>query len=280
MPQTREHIFLAQQVGVRNLVVFLNKCDAVKDPELLDLVELEVRDLLKSYGFPGDKVPVIRGSASKGLQEDRAWVPKIIELMDAVDRTLPVPQRAVDKPFLMAIEDKFSIAGRGVVVTGRIEQGIVKVGEEIEVVGLGTRSRTVITGIEMFKKALNEGRAGDNVGLLLKATALNDVDRGQVVARPSSISPHTKFKARVYMFTREEGGRNTAFLSGYRPQFYFRTTDVTGMATLPDRQMVMPGDNVTLEIELILPVALANGLRFAIREGGRSVGVGVVTELR
>jgi elongation factor Tu len=280
MPQTREHILLARQVGVPSIVVFLNKCDAVEDEELLELVELEVRELLTSYGFPGDEVPVIRGSALKALEEDEKWVGKIEELMKAVDEYVPMPERAVDKPFLMPIEDIFSISGRGTVVTGRIERGIVKVGEEMEIVGFTPTFKTVITGVEMFKKLLDEGQAGDNVGLLLRGTKKDEVERGQVVAKKGSITPHTKFRAEVYVLTKEEGGRHTPFFNGYRPQFYFRTTDVTGSATLPEGvEMVMPGDNVALEITLITPVALEKGLRFAIREGGRTVGAGTVTEI-
>jgi elongation factor Tu len=280
MPQTREHILLARQVGVPYIVVFLNKCDAVEDPELLDLVELEVRDLLKSYQFPGDEIPVIRGSALKAMEDDPAWVKKIDELMDAVDSYIPIPERAIDKPFLMPIEDIFSISGRGTVVTGRIERGIVKVGEEMEIVGFKPTFNTVITGVEMFKKLLDEGRAGDNVGLLLRGTKKEEVERGQVVAKKGSITPHTKFKAEIYVLTKEEGGRHTPFFKGYRPQFYFRTTDVTGSAELPEGvEMVMPGDNVSLAIELITPVALEKGLRFAIREGGRTVGAGTVAEI-
>jgi elongation factor Tu len=280
MPQTREHILLARQVGVPYMVVFLNKCDAVEDPELLDLVELEVRDLLKSYGFPGDEVPVIRGSALEAMNDDPKWTAKIEELMEAVDSYIPIPERVVDKPFLMPIEDIFSISGRGTVVTGRIERGIVKVGEEMEIVGFTPTAKTVITGVEMFKKLLDEGRAGDNVGLLLRGTKKEEVERGQVVAKPGSIKPHTKYKAEVYVLTKEEGGRHTPFFKGYRPQFYFRTTDVTGSAELPSGvEMVMPGDNVALEITLITPVALEKGLRFAIREGGRTVGAGTVAEI-
>jgi len=280
MPQTREHVLLARQVGVPYIVVFLNKCDAVEDPELLDLVELEVRDLLTKYEFPGDEIPVIRGSALKGMEDDPAWVAKINELMDAVDNYIPVPPRAIDKPFLMPIEDIFSISGRGTVVTGRIERGIVKVGEEMEVVGFTPTFKTVITGVEMFKKLLDEGQAGDNVGLLLRGTKKEEVERGQVIAKTGSIKPHTKFKAEIYVLTKEEGGRHTPFFKGYRPQFYFRTTDVTGSAELPEGvEMVMPGDNVSLAIELITPVALEKGLRFAIREGGRTVGAGTVAEI-
>jgi elongation factor Tu len=280
MPQTREHILLARQVGVPYIVVFLNKCDAVEDAELLDLVELEVRDLLKSYQFPGDEIPVIRGSALKAMDDDPEWVKKIDELMEAVDNYIPIPERVVDKPFLMPIEDIFSISGRGTVVTGRIERGIVKVGEEMEIVGFTPTAKTVITGVEMFKKLLDEGRAGDNVGLLLRGTKKEEVERGQVIAKPGSIKPHTKFKAEIYVLTKEEGGRHTPFFKGYRPQFYFRTTDVTGSAELPEGvEMVMPGDNVSLSIELITPVALEKGLRFAIREGGRTVGAGTVAEI-
>jgi len=267
-------------VGVPYIVVFMNKCDAVEDPELLDLVELEVRDLLKSYKFPGDEIPVIRGSALKAMEDDPAWVKKIDELMEAVDSYIPVPQRVVDKPFLMPIEDIFSISGRGTVVTGRVERGICKVGEEMEIVGFTPTFKTVITGVEMFKKLLDEGRAGDNVGLLLRGTKKEEVERGQVVAKPGSITPHTTFKAEIYVLTKEEGGRHTPFFKGYRPQFYFRTTDVTGSAELPEGvEMVMPGDNVSLQITLHTPVALEKGLRFAIREGGRTVGAGTVAEI-
>ena len=280
MPQTREHILLARQVGVPYVVVFLNKCDAVEDEELLELVEMEVRELLTSYGFPGDDVPVVRGSALKALEEDEAAVAKIEELMVQVDEYIPVPERDVDKPFLMPIEDIFSISGRGTVVTGRIERGIVKVGEELEIVGFTPTFKTVITGVEMFKKLLDEGQAGDNVGLLLRGTKKDEVERGQVVAKKGSILPHTKFNAEVYVLTKDEGGRHTPFFNGYRPQFYFRTTDVTGSSSLPEGvEMVMPGDNVSLKIELITPVALEKGLRFAIREGGRTVGAGTVTEI-
>ncbi|MBI2818197.1 MAG: elongation factor Tu [Acidobacteria bacterium] len=280
MPQTREHILLARQVGVPYIVVFMNKVDAVDDPELLDLVELEVRELLKSYGFPGDDLPVIRGSALGALNGEVEWETKIDELMSAVDSYIPMPQREVDKPFLMPIEDIFSISGRGTVVTGRIERGKVKVGEEMEIVGFRPTMKTVITGVEMFKKLLDEGQAGDNVGLLLRGTAKEDVERGQVVAKPGSITPHTKFKAEVYILTKEEGGRHTPFFKGYRPQFYFRTTDVTGVAELPEgTEMVMPGDNVNLAIELITPIAMEKGLRFAIREGGHTVGAGTIAEV-
>jgi elongation factor Tu len=280
MPQTREHILLARQVGVPCVVVFLNKCDAVEDEELLELVEMEVRELLTYYGFPGDDVPIIRGSALKALEEEEAWMAKIDELMKAVDEYVPMPERAVDKPFLMPIEDIFSISGRGTVVTGRIERGIVKVGEEMEIVGFKPTFKTVITGVEMFKKLLDEGQAGDNVGLLLRGTKKDEVERGQVVAKKGSITPHTKFSAEVYVLKKEEGGRHTPFFNGYRPQFYFRTTDVTGSSSLPEGvEMVMPGDNVNLKIEMITPVALEKGLRFAIREGGRTVGAGTVTEI-
>ena len=280
MPQTREHILLARQVGVPYVVVFLNKCDAVEDEELLELVEMEVRELLSSYGFPGDDIPVVRGSALKALEEEESWMAKIEELMAAVDDYIPMPERAVDKPFLMPIEDIFSISGRGTVVTGRVERGIVKVGEELEIVGFKPTVKTVITGVEMFKKLLDEGQAGDNVGLLLRGTKKDEVERGQVVAKKGSILPHTKFKGEVYVLTKEEGGRHTPFFNGYRPQFYFRTTDVTGSSSMPEGvEMVMPGDNVNLSIDLITPVALEKGLRFAIREGGRTVGAGTVTEI-
>jgi elongation factor Tu len=280
MPQTREHILLARQVGVPAIVVALNKCDAVDDPELLDLVELEVRELLKSYEFPGDDIPVIRVSALKAIQGDAGSEEGIVKLMEAVDSYIPLPQRAIDKEFLMPIEDIFSISGRGTVVTGRVEQGVVKVGEEIEIVGIRPTQKTVVTGVEMFKKLLDQGQAGDNVGLLLRGTGKDDVERGQVIAKPKSITPHTKFKGEVYVLTKEEGGRHTPFFSGYRPQFYFRTTDVTGSATLPTGvEMVMPGDNVTLEVTLHTPIAMVLGLRFAIREGGRTVGAGTVTEI-
>jgi elongation factor Tu len=280
MPQTREHILLARQVGVPYIVVFMNKVDAVDDPELLDLVELEVRELLKSYGFPGDEIPVIRGSALGALNGEAQWEAKVDELMNAVDSYIPIPAREVDKPFLMPIEDIFSISGRGTVVTGRIERGKVKVGEEMEIVGFRPTVTRVVTGVEMFKKLLDEGQAGDNVGLLLRGTEKEEVERGQVIAKPGSITPHTKFNAEVYILTKEEGGRHTPFFNGYRPQFYFRTTDVTGVATLPGgTEMVMPGDNVSLAIELITPIALEKGLRFAIREGGHTVGAGTVAEV-
>jgi elongation factor Tu len=280
MPQTREHVLLARQVGVPYVVVALNKCDAVDDPELLDLVELEVRDLLKGYGFPGDEVPVVRLSALGALNGEAQWEKKIDELMAAVDKYVPLPQREIDKPFLMPIEDIFSISGRGTVVTGRVERGKVKVGEEVEIVGFRETRKTVVTGVEMFKKTLDEGVAGDNAGLLLRGIGKDEVERGMVVAKPGSITPHTKFKTEVYVLSKEEGGRHTPFFTGYRPQFYFRTTDVTGVAQLPaGTEMVMPGDNVNLEVELITPVAMEKGLRFAIREGGRTVGAGTITEV-
>jgi len=280
MPQTREHILLARQVGVPYIVVFLNKVDMVDDPELLDLVELEVRELLSEYDFPGDEVPVIRGSALKAMEGDEAAQQAIVELMEAVDAYIPLPQRDIDKPFLMPIEDIFSISGRGTVVTGRIERGRIHPGDEVEIVGFGPTMKRVVTGVEMFRKLLDEGQAGDNVGLLLRGTDKNEVERGQVVAAPGSITPHTKFKAEVYVLTKEEGGRHTPFFSGYRPQFYFRTTDVTGSVKLPEgTEMVMPGDNVSVEVELITPIAMEKGLRFAIREGGRTVGAGTITEI-
>jgi elongation factor Tu len=285
MPQTREHILLARQVGVPYVVVFMNKVDMVDDPELLDLVELEVRELLTKYGFPGDDIPVIRGSALKAMESTSteptaAEYKCIAELMDAVDSYVPTPERPVDKPFLMPIEDVFTISGRGTVVTGRVERGIVKVGEEVEIVGLRETRKTVVTGVEMFRKLLDEGRAGDNVGALLRGIGKEDVERGMVLAKPGSITPHTKFKAEVYVLTKEEGGRHTPFFNGYRPQFYFRTTDVTGVSTLPEGvEMVMPGDNVAISVELIAPIAMEKELRFAIREGGRTVGAGVVTEV-
>jgi elongation factor Tu len=282
MPQTREHILLARQVGVPYIVVYLNKCDMVDDAELLDLVELEVRELLTKYEFPGDKTPMIRGSALKALEGDKGDLgePSIMRLMDAVDSFIPTPVRATDKPFLMPVEDVFSISGRGTVATGRVERGIVKVGEEIEIVGLRPTQKTVVTGVEMFRKLLDEGRAGDNIGALLRGLKREDVERGQVLAKPGSITPHTKFKGQVYVLTKEEGGRHTPFFNGYRPQFYFRTTDVTGSLNLPAGvEMVMPGDNVAVEVELITTVAMEKELRFAIREGGRTVGSGVVSEI-
>ena len=283
MPQTREHILLARQVGVPAIVVFLNKVDMVDDPELLDLVELEVRDLLKEYKFPGDDIPVIRGSALKALEGDGTGdsAKPILELMEAVDSYVPLPERDVEKPFLMPIEDIFTISGRGTVATGRVERGKVKVGEDVEIVGLRPEAqKKVVTGVEMFKKLLDEGVAGDNVGILLRGTDRKDVERGMVLAKPGSITPHTKFKGEVYVLTKEEGGRHTPFFTGYRPQFYFRTTDVTGVATLPEGvEMVMPGDNTQMEIELITPIAMEKGLRFAIREGGRTVGAGSITDI-
>jgi elongation factor Tu len=280
MPQTKEHVLLARQVGVPCVLVFLNKCDAVEDTELIDLVEMEVRDLLSKYQFPGDDTPIIRGSALLALNGDPAWEAKIDELMDAVDTFVPRPDRAVDLPFLMPIEDIFSISGRGTVVTGRIERGKIKVGEACEIVGFRETRSTVCTGVEMFKKQLDEGMAGDNAGLLLRGIPKEDVERGMVLAKPGSITPHTNFKGSVYVLSKEEGGRHTPFFKGYRPQFYFRTTDVTGVAQLPEgTEMVMPGDNVELEVELITPVALEKGLRFAIREGGRTVGAGTISEI-
>jgi elongation factor Tu len=280
MPQTREHVLLARQVNVPSVVVFLNKCDMVDDAELLDLVELEVRDLLKSYQFPGDDIPVIRGSALKAMEGDAQWEKGIEELMAAVDSYIPQPVRELDKPFLMPIEDIFTITGRGTVVTGRVERGRVKTGEEIEIVGFRDTRKTVVTGVEMFRKILDEGMAGDNVGLLLRGVDKEEVERGQVIAKPSSITPHKKFKAEIYVLKKEEGGRHTPFFKGYRPQFYFRTTDVTGSVELPaGTEMVMPGDNVNMDVELITPVAVEKGLRFAIREGGHTVGAGAVTEV-
>ena len=282
MPQTREHILLARQVGVPYIVVYLNKCDMVDDPELLDLVELEVRELLKSYKFPGDDVPMIRGSALKALEGDTGdlGVPSIMRLMDAVDSYVPVPERAIDKPFLMPIEDVFSISGRGTVVTGRVERGMIKIGEEVEIVGFKDTQKTTVTGVEMFRKLLDEGRAGENIGALLRGTKKEDVERGQVLCKPGSIKPHKKFKCEVYVLTKEEGGRHKPFFSNYRPQFFFRTTDVTGTITLKEgTEMVMPGDNVGMIVELITPVAMEAQLRFAIREGGRTVGSGVVAEI-
>jgi len=282
MPQTREHILLARQVGVPSLVVFLNKVDMVDDPELVDLVEMEVRELLSSYNFPGDDIPVIRGSALAALDGTNPALgkEKILELMAAVDSYIPQPDRPIDKPFLMPVEDVFSISGRGTVVTGRIEKGIVKVGEEVEIVGFKPTTKTICTGVEMFRKLLDEGRAGDNVGLLLRGTKREDIERGQVLAKPGSIKPHTSFEAETYILSKEEGGRHTPFFSNYRPQFYFRTTDVTGSIQLPaGKEMVMPGDNVNLIVELIAPIAMDEGLRFAIREGGRTVGAGVVAKV-
>ena len=283
MPQTREHILLARQVGVPQLVVFLNKCDLVDDEELLELVELEVRELLSSYDFPGDDVPVIRGSALKALECESADAPEakcIIDLLQACDDFIPDPERDIDKPFLMPIEDVFSISGRGTVVTGRVERGIIKVGEEVEIVGIRPTVKTTCTGVEMFRKLLDQGQAGDNIGALLRGTKRDEVERGQVLAAPKSITPHKKFKAEVYVLSKEEGGRHTPFFTGYRPQFYFRTTDITGIIALEEGvEMVMPGDNATFNVELIHPIAMEKGLRFAIREGGRTVGAGVVTEI-
>jgi elongation factor Tu len=282
MPQTREHILLARQVGVPSLVVFLNKVDMVDDPELLDLVELEVRELLSSYEFPGDEIPIIRGSALMALEDKSPEQGKlaILKLMEAVDAYIPQPERPKDRPFLMPIEDVFSISGRGTVVTGRVERGIIKVGDEVEIVGLKDTVKTVVTGVEMFRKLLDSGEAGDNIGALLRGTKREDVERGQVLAAPGSITPHTQFQAEAYILTKEEGGRHTPFFTNYRPQFYFRTTDVTGTVKLPEgTEMVMPGDNVTMEVELIAPIAMDEGLRFAIREGGRTVGAGVVAKI-
>jgi len=280
MPQTREHVLLARQVNVPYIVVFLNKVDMVDDEELLELVEMEVRELLSEYEYPGDEVPVIRGSALKALEGDEQYKKSILELAEALDNYIPEPERPLDKPFLMPIEDVFTITGRGTVVTGRIEQGIIKTGDEVEIVGIRPTQKTVVTGVEMFRKILDEGRAGDNVGCLLRGIERDAVERGQVLAAPGSITPHTKFKAQVYALKKEEGGRHTPFFNGYRPQFYFRTTDVTGVCQLPEgTEMVMPGDNVELTVELIQPIAMDEGLRFAIREGGRTVGSGVVTQI-
>jgi elongation factor Tu len=283
MPQTREHILLARQVGVPSIVVFLNKCDMVDDEELIELVELELRELLSKYEFPGDDIPIIKGSALKALESDNSDdedVKPIFELMDAIDEYIPEPVRDTDKPFLMPIEDVFSISGRGTVVTGRVERGIVKVGDEVEIVGIKPTMKTVCTGVEMFRKILDQGLAGDNIGVLIRGTKRDEVERGQVVAKPGSITPHTQFKAEAYILTKEEGGRHTPFFNGYRPQFYFRTTDVTGVTTLPEGvEMVMPGDNVSMEVVLITPIAMEKELRFAIREGGRTVGAGVISEI-
>jgi elongation factor Tu len=280
MPQTREHILLARQVNVPRIVVFLNKCDMVDDPELLDLVELEVRELLSVYGFPGDETPVIRGSATGAISGDPTWIAKIEELYTALDTYIPEPIREKDQPFLMPVEDVFSITGRGTVATGRIDRGVVKVGEEVAVVGFSSDKKTIVTGVEMFRKLLDQGEAGDNVGLLLRGIAKDEIERGMVLAKPGSITPHTRFEAEVYVLTKEEGGRHTPFFKGYRPQFYFRTTDVTGWVELPEgMEMVMPGDNVQMTIELITPIAMEEQLRFAIREGGRTVGAGVVTKI-
>jgi elongation factor Tu len=282
MPQTREHILLARQVGVPAIVVYMNKVDAVEDKELLDLVELEVRELLSKYDFPGDDTPIIRGSALKALEGDpgELGAGSIQKLMEAIDTFIPEPKREVDKPFLMPVEDVFSISGRGTVATGRVERGKIKVGEEVEIVGIKPTTKTVVTGVEMFRKLLDEGMAGDNIGALLRGIKREEIERGQVLAKPGSITPHTKFQAEAYVLTKEEGGRHTPFFNGYRPQFYFRTTDVTGVCTLPEgTEMVMPGDNVQLKVDLITPIAMDEGLRFAIREGGRTVGAGVVTKI-
>ncbi|REJ14098.1 MAG: elongation factor Tu, partial [Bacillaceae bacterium] len=281
MPQTREHILLSRQVGVPYIVVFLNKCDMVDDEELLELVEMEVRDLLSEYDFPGDDVPVIKGSALKALEGDAEWEEKIIELMNAVDEYIPTPERDTEKPFMMPVEDVFSITGRGTVATGRVERGVVKVGDEVEIVGLAEESKkTTVTGVEMFRKLLDQAEAGDNIGALLRGIARDEVERGQVLAKPGSITPHKKFKAQVYVLSKEEGGRHTPFFSNYRPQFYFRTTDVTGIITLPEGvEMVMPGDNVEMTVELISPVAIEDGTKFSIREGGRTVGAGSVSAI-
>ena len=282
MPQTREHVLLARQVNVPYLVVFMNKTDQVDDPELLELVELEVRELLSQYEFPGDDIPVIKGSALQALEnlDDAEKTKPILELMDAVDAYIPTPERATEKPFLMPVEDVFSITGRGTVGTGRIERGKIKVGQEIEIIGMGTKRKTVCTGVEMFRKLLDDGQAGDNVGILLRGVNKEELERGQVIAAPGSITPHTKFKGEVYVLTKEEGGRHTPFFDGYRPQFYFRTTDVTGSIKMPEGvEMVMPGDSVNMDVELITPIAMEQGLRFAIREGGRTVGAGVVTKI-
>jgi len=280
MPQTREHILLGRQVGIPYMIVFMNKCDMVDDEELLELVEMEVRELLTEYEFPGDDLPVIQGSALKALEGDEAWEAKIIELAEALDSYIPEPERAIDKPFILPIEDVFSISGRGTVVTGRVEQGIIKVGEEVEIVGIKDTTKTTCTGVEMFRKLLDEGRAGENVGVLLRGTKRDDVERGQVLAKPGSITPHTQFEAEVYVLSKDEGGRHTPFFKGYRPQFYFRTTDITGAVELPEGvEMVMPGDNLKFKVELINPIAMDEGLRFAIREGGRTVGAGVVAKI-
>ncbi len=285
MPQTREHILLARQVGVPFIVVFMNKVDTVDDPELLELVELELRELLSKYEFPGDDIPIIKGSALKALESastspDAEEYKCIWELMAAVDSYIPTPERAIDKPFLMPVEDVFTISGRGTVITGRVERGVVKVGEEMEIVGIRDTQKTVVTGVEMFRKLLDQGQAGDNIGVLLRGTKKEDVERGMVLAKPKSITPHTKFKAEAYILTKEEGGRHTPFFNGYRPQFYFRTTDVTGVVKLPEGvEMVMPGDNVSMEVDLITPIACEKELRFAIREGGRTVGAGVVADI-
>ncbi|RUO56470.1 elongation factor Tu [Pseudidiomarina homiensis] len=280
MPQTREHILLSRQVGVPFIVVFMNKCDMVDDEELLELVEMEVRELLSEYDFPGDDLPVIQGSALKALEGEEQWEAKIIELAEALDNYIPEPERDIDKPFIMPIEDVFSISGRGTVVTGRVERGIVRTGDEVEIVGIKDTTKTIVTGVEMFRKLLDEGRAGENIGALLRGTKRDEIQRGQVLAKPGSITPHTKFEAEVYVLNKEEGGRHTPFFKGYRPQFYFRTTDVTGAVQLPDGvEMVMPGDNLKFVVDLIHPIAMDEGLRFAIREGGRTVGAGVVSKI-
>lgn len=280
MPQTREHILLSRQVGVPYIVVYLNKADMVEDEELLELVEMEVRELLSEYGFPGDEIPIITGSSLGALNGEQKWVDQIMALMKAVDEYIPTPERAIDQPFLMPIEDVFTITGRGTVVTGRVERGVVKVGEEVEIVGIKATTKTTCTGVEMFRKLLDQGQAGDNIGALLRGTKKEDVERGQVLAKPGTIHPHTNFSGEVYVLTKEEGGRHTPFFSGYRPQFYFRTTDITGAVTLPEGvEMVMPGDNITMTVELIHPIAMETGLRFAIREGGRTVASGVVSEI-
>jgi len=280
MAQTREHILLARQVGVPYIVVFLNKCDMVDDEELIELVEMEVRELLNEYEFPGDDTPIIQGSALKALEGEEAWVTKIDDLMDAVDSWIPLPERAIDKPFLMAVEDVFTITGRGTVATGRVERGVIHVSDEVEIVGITDTRKTVVTGVEMFRKLLDEAQAGDNIGVLLRGIARTDIERGQVLCKPGSITPHTEFMGQVYILTKEEGGRHTPFFDGYRPQFYFRTTDVTGVAHLPEgTEMVMPGDNVEVRGELINPIAMEEGLRFAIREGGRTVGSGKVIKI-
>ncbi|MCE9789936.1 elongation factor Tu, partial [Shewanella chilikensis] len=280
MPQTREHILLSRQVGVPYIIVFMNKCDMVDDEELLELVEMEVRELLSEYDFPGDDLPVIQGSALKALEGDAQWEAKIVELAEALDSYIPEPERDIDKPFLLPIEDVFSISGRGTVVTGRVERGIIKVGDEVEIVGIHDTTKTTCTGVEMFRKLLDEGRAGENCGILLRGTKRDEVERGQVLAKPGSITPHTKFESEVYVLSKEEGGRHTPFFKGYRPQFYFRTTDVTGTIELPEGvEMVMPGDNIKMVVTLICPIAMDEGLRFAIREGGRTVGAGVVAKI-
>ncbi|KER10845.1 MAG: elongation factor Tu, partial [[Candidatus Thermochlorobacteriaceae] bacterium GBChlB] len=279
MPQTREHILLARQVNVPAIVVFLNKVD-IADPELLELVEMELRELLTSYGFPGDDIPIVKGSALGALNGEKQWVEAVLKLMEEVDRYIPTPKREIDKPFLMPIEDVFTIQGRGTVGTGRIERGVIKINEEVEIVGLGATKKSVVTGIEMFRKNLDEGQAGDNAGILLRGIEKSDLERGMVIAKPGTIKPHTKFKAEIYVLKKEEGGRHTPFMNGYRPQFYFRTTDVTGTVSLPSGvEMVMPGDNITVDAELITPVAMDEGLRFAIREGGRTIGAGAVTKI-